>query len=35
MGIVDCPDPDKLTVSERRTKRLEAENDKFDEDHYL
>lgn len=35
VGIVDCPEPDKLTMSERRSKRLEAENEKFDEDHYL
>lgn len=33
--IVDCPDPDRLTVSERRKLRLQAEWEKFDEDHYI
>ena len=34
-GIVDVPNPDKLSVSERRDLRIKAENKKFDEDHYV
>ena len=34
-GIVDVPDPDKLSVNERRELRIQAENEKFDEDHYV
>ena len=35
VGIVDCPEPDRLSVSDRRVQRLEAEKGKFDDDHYL
>ncbi|XP_052780124.1 protein SHQ1 homolog [Mya arenaria] len=35
VGIVDCPDPDKHTLAERRERRLKAETEKFDEDHYI
>ncbi|XP_045164880.2 protein SHQ1 homolog [Mercenaria mercenaria] len=33
--IVDCSDPDTLSVAERREQRIQAEVDKFDEDHYI
>ncbi|XP_070559764.1 protein SHQ1 homolog isoform X2 [Ptychodera flava] len=34
-GVVDVPDPDLTSPSERRKLRIEAENGKFDDDHYL
>ncbi|XP_060574596.1 protein SHQ1 homolog [Ruditapes philippinarum] len=33
--IVDCSDPDTMCVADRREERIQAENDKFDEDHYI
>lgn len=35
MFIVDCSDPDEMTVAERREERIKAESNKFDEDHYM
>lgn len=33
--IIDNPDPDNLNIEKRRILRLEGENQKFDQDHYL
>lgn len=33
--IIDNPDPDILSIEKRRELRLENENEKFDQDHYL
>ena len=33
--IVDCEEPDKMTAEERRAARMQAEEEKFDEDHYM
>lgn len=33
--IVDLKDPDHCSMSDRREKRMAAENNKFDEDHYI
>ncbi|RNA15731.1 SHQ1 -like protein [Brachionus plicatilis] len=33
--IIDNPDPDNLSLEKRRELRLENENEKFDQDHYL
>lgn len=35
VGVVDLINPDQCTMSERREKRQAAEQEKFDEDHYL
>ena len=32
---MDIPDPDRVPMSKRRQLRVQAENDKFDGDHYM
>lgn len=33
--MVDLPDPDKTPIKDRRIMRVNAEMQKFDEDHYM
>ena len=33
--VIENPNPDKITVVERRQMRMELEDDKFDPEHYM